>query len=124
MILHLIVGLIKKTLYKISQYFSEPYELFGGDINVKVHLFNYATKIDLKKATGVDTSILAAKSDWASTDKLKTIPVNLSKVSNVANNNVDKKTPTLYDKLVAKVNNNDTSRFALYTVQINYIWYR
>ena len=49
MIDHSIVGLIKKTLYKISQYFSKPYEPFAGDINVKVDLCNYATKIDLQK---------------------------------------------------------------------------
>ena len=36
MIIHLIVGLIKKTLYKRSQYFLKPYESFGGGINVKV----------------------------------------------------------------------------------------
>ena len=30
------------------QYFSKPYKPFGGGINVKVGLSNYATKIDLK----------------------------------------------------------------------------
>ena len=47
MIIHLIVGLIKRfsmillvaiTLYKMSQYFQELYEPFRGDINVKVDL--------------------------------------------------------------------------------------
>ena len=46
MIIHLIVGLIKKTLYKMTQYFPKPYKPFGGDINVKVNLSNYATKTD------------------------------------------------------------------------------
>ena len=32
----------------MSQYFPKPYGLFGGDINVKVNLSNYATKTDLK----------------------------------------------------------------------------
>ena len=32
----------------MSQYFPKPYEPFGGDINVKVDLSNYATKTDLK----------------------------------------------------------------------------
>ena len=41
----------KKTLYKISQYFSKPYRIFGGDINVKVNLSDYATKLDLKNET-------------------------------------------------------------------------
>ena len=49
MIIHLIAGLIKKTLYKLSQYFPKPYEPSGGDINVKVDLSNYPTKSDLKK---------------------------------------------------------------------------
>ena len=34
---------------KISQYFPKLYEPFGGDINVKVDLSNYATKTDLEK---------------------------------------------------------------------------
>ena len=34
---------------KMSQYFPKPYEPLGGDINVKAHLSNYATKTDLKK---------------------------------------------------------------------------
>ena len=38
----------------MSQYFLKPYELCGGDINVKVQLSNYATKTDFKNATGVD----------------------------------------------------------------------
>ena len=50
LIIHLIAGLIKKTLHKMSQYFPEPYELFGGDINVRVDLSNDATKTDLKKS--------------------------------------------------------------------------
>ena len=33
----------------MSQYFSKPFEPFGGDINGKVDLPNYATKADLKK---------------------------------------------------------------------------
>ena len=32
----------------MSQYFPKPYEPFGGDINVKVDLSNYATKTALK----------------------------------------------------------------------------
>ena len=72
---------------KMSQYFPKPYEPFGGDINVKVYLLNYATKTDLKNATGIGTSKLAAKSDLASLkaevdnldiDKLIPVPVDLS----------------------------------------------
>ena len=31
----------------MSKYFPEPYEPFGGDINVTVDLSNYATKTDI-----------------------------------------------------------------------------
>ena len=48
MIILLIVGLIKKKLEKMSQYFPKPYEPFGEDINVTVDLSNYATKMILK----------------------------------------------------------------------------
>ena len=65
MIIHQIVGLIKKTLYKMSQYLPKPYKPFGADINFKFDLSSYTTNIDLKNATGVDTSKLAAKSDVA-----------------------------------------------------------
>ena len=90
---------------KMSQYFAKPYKPFGGDINVKVNLSNYATKSDLKNATGIDTSKLAAKSDLVSLkaevdkldiDKLKNVPTNLSnlksKLSNAVKHDVVKKT--------------------------------
>ena len=41
-------------------------------------------------------------------NKLKTVPVDLSKLSNVVKNEVVKK--TVYDKLVTKVNKIDTSK--------------
>ena len=50
----------------MSQYFPKPYEPFGGDINVKVNLSNYATKADLKIVTHVDVSSFALKSNLAS----------------------------------------------------------
>ena len=48
MIILLIAGLIKRILYKMSKYFPKPYEPFGGAINVKVDLSNYATSADIK----------------------------------------------------------------------------
>ena len=116
MIIHLIVGLIKKTLYKMSQYFPKTYKPFGGDINVTVDLSNYATKDDIKNITHIDTASFALKTNLANLktevdkldiDKLATVPVDLSKLSNVVKNDVVKK--TVYDKLVAKVDNIDTS---------------
>ena len=95
----------------MSQYFPKPYELFGGDINVKVDLSNYATKTDLNNVSHVDASSFALKSnlpslktevDKADADKLKTVPVDLAKLSNVVKNDVVKKIE--HNKLVAKVN--------------------
>ena len=118
MIIHLIAELIKKIFYETSQYFPKPYRTFVGNINVKVDLSNYAGEADLKGATGVDTFKLVAKSDLASLkaeidkidiDKLNTAPADLSKLSNLVNNEVVKK--PVNDKLVAKVNNIDISGF-------------
>ena len=58
MIIHLIVGLIKKTYkrrIKMSQYFPKTFRSFEGNINVKVDLSNYSTKTDLKNVIHVDT---------------------------------------------------------------------
>ena len=49
----------------MSQYFPKPYESFGGDINVKVDLPNYATKTDLKNISHFDVSSFALKSNLA-----------------------------------------------------------
>ena len=104
----------------MSQYFPKPFRSFGGNINVKVDLSNYATKTDLKNVTHVDTSSFALKTNLANLktevdkldiDKLVPVPVDLSKLSNVVKNEVAKK--TVYDKLVAKVINIDTSGFVL-----------
>ena len=85
----------------MSQYFPKPYEPFGGDINAKVDLYNYATKTDLKNASHVDVSNFALKSNLTSlktevdkidADKLKTVQVDLAKLSNVVKNDAVKKT--------------------------------
>ena len=71
----------------MSQYFPKPLRSFGGHINVKVDLSNYATKTDLKNVTHVDTSSFALKTNLASLktevdkldiDKLVPVPVDLS----------------------------------------------
>ena len=68
----------------MSQYFPTPYEPFGGDINVKADLSNYATKADIKNISHVDNSSFALKSSLASLktevrkldiDKLVPVPV-------------------------------------------------
>ena len=76
----------------MSQYFPKPYEPFGGDIDVKVHLSNYASKADIKNISQVDTSSFALKINLANLktevdklhiDKLLPIPVDLSKLSDL-----------------------------------------
>ena len=63
--IRLIAQLIKKTLYKMRKYFPKPYEPFGGDINVKVGLLDYATIADRKKTIEADISNLPSKSNLA-----------------------------------------------------------
>ena len=72
--------------------------------------------------THVDVSSFASKTNLASlkneldkidVDKLKIVPVGLAKLSNIVKNDVVKKTK--YNKLVSKVDNIDTTGFALKT---------
>ena len=97
MIIHLISGLIQKTVYKMSQYFLKPYESFRGDINVKVDLSNYAKKKLIRKMQqelilNSNLPNLKAQIDKIDlVDKLKTVPIDLNKLNNVVNNNVVKK---------------------------------
>ena len=60
---------------------------FRRRVIVELYLSNYATKANLKNATGVDTSKIAKKVDLASLkfnvdkleiDKLKNVPTNVS----------------------------------------------
>ena len=68
----------------MSEYFPEPKSLVGR-VKVELDLSNYATKADLKNATGVDTSKFDKKVDLANLksnvdrldiDKLKNVPTN------------------------------------------------
>ena len=85
---------------KMKQYFPKPYEPFDGNISVKVDLSNFATKADIKNISHVDTSSFALTTNLASLktevdkldiDKLVTVPVDLSKLSDVVKNDVVKK---------------------------------
>ena len=138
MIVHLIAGLMKKiydcmilliailliaiSLYKMSQSFPKPFEPFGGGINVKVDLLNYASTTDIKNIVLVDTSRFALKTNLASfktevdkldIDKLVPVSADLSKLSDVVKNDVVKK--DVHDKLVVKVIRIDTTGFVLKT---------
>ena len=84
----------------MSQYFLTWFISFGRNINVKVHLSNYAAKTDLKNVMHVDTPSFAlntylaglkTKVDKLDIDKLVPVPVELSKLSDTVKNYVVKK---------------------------------
>ena len=89
----------------MSQYFP-PYNNSSENIKVELDLSNYATKKDIKDITHVDTSSYALKTnlvalktevDKIDTDKLKTVPNDLAKLSNVKNDVVKKTDFSTYD---------------------------
>ena len=83
----------------MSQFFPKLYEPFGGDINVKIDLSNYATKAGIKNISHADTSSFALKTNLASLktetdkldiDKLVPVPVDLNKLGDLVKNFVKK----------------------------------
>ena len=88
----------------MSQYFPKPYEPLGGDIS-HVNTSSFALKTNL---ASLKTEVY--KLDI---DKLVPVPVDLSKLSDVVKNDVVKK--DTYNQLVAKIDNINTSGFALKT---------
>ena len=69
----------------MSPYFPKLYEPFGGDINVKAGLSNYATKTDIKKILHIDTSNFAQKSNLASL-KAEVNELDINKFKSLPNN--------------------------------------
>ena len=69
-----------------------PYKSSSNNIKVELDLSNYATKNDLKILTQVDVSRFASQTnlktevDKIDADKLKTVPVDLAKLTNVVDN--------------------------------------
>ena len=85
----------------MSEYFPEP-RSSGRRVKVELDLSNYATKTDLKKSAGVDTSSVAQNVDLANLksdvdkldiDKLKNVPTNLSNLKS----KIDKLVPVPVD---------------------------
>ena len=83
-----------------SQYFP-PYNNSSGNIKVELDLSNYATKDDVKNITHIDVSSYASKTNLAAlktevdkidVDKLKIVPDDLAKLTNVVKNETVKKT--------------------------------
>ena len=78
-----------------------PYKSSSNNVKVELDLTNYVTKMDLKNITHVHVSSFASKTNLAAlktevdkidTDKLKTAPTDLGKLTNAIENDVAKKT--------------------------------
>ena len=75
-----------------------PYIISSNNVKVELDLTNYATKTDLKNITHVGVSSFAnlaalkTEVDKIDTDKLKTAPTDLAKLTNAIENDVVKKT--------------------------------
>ena len=90
----------KRLYYKMSTYYP-PCKSSSNNIIAELDFTNYATKTDLKNITHVDVSSFASKTNLAAlktevdkidADKLKTVPVDLAKLTNAIENDLVKKT--------------------------------
>ena len=93
----------------MTQYYP-PYRNSSNNIKLKLDLVNYAAKTDLKNISHVDVSSFASKTNLAAlkteldkidTDKLKTKPADLAKLTNAIENDVVKK--TVYNTKVTSI---------------------
>ena len=87
-----------------------PYRSSSNNFKVELDLANYATKTDLKNITHVDVSSFASKTNLAAlktevdkidADKLKTVPVDLAKLTNAVEHDLVKK--TVYNTKVTSI---------------------
>ena len=85
----------------MSSKYYPPYKISSNNIKVELDLTNYGTKIDLKNITHTDVSSFPSKTNLAAlktevdkidADKLKTVPVDLAKLTNAVENDLVKKT--------------------------------
>ena len=102
-------SLVYKT-YKMSTYYP-PYKSSSSNIKVELDLTNYTTKTDLKNIAHTDISSFASRNNLAAlktkvdkidVDKLKTVPDDLAKLSNVVKNEVVKNTDFSADNYVTR----------------------
>ena len=126
-----------------SQYYP-PYKSSTNNIKVELDLTNYATKTDLKNITHTDVSSFASKTNLAAlktevdkidTDKLKTTPDDLAKLTNVVKKTDYNTKVTSIENQIAGVTKNtldnladitklkvvDTSNFVLKTKLASYV---
>ena len=94
----------------MSKYFP-PYNNSGKNIKVELDQSNYAKKKDIKDVTHIDASGFESKTNIAAIktevdkidiDKLKTMPDDLAKLTNVVKNEVVKKTDFSADDYVKR----------------------
>ena len=87
-----------------------PYKSSSNNIKIELDLSSYATKNDLKNITHVDVSSFASKTNLAAlktevdkidTDKLKTAPTDLAKLTNAIENYLAKE--TVYNTKVTSI---------------------
>ena len=109
----------------MTQYYP-LYRNSSNNIKLKLDLVNCATKTDLKNITHVDVSSFASKTnltalktdiDKIDTDKLKTTPADLAKLTNAIENDVVKKTDyntkvTSIEALIAGLTKNTVDNLA------------
>ena len=102
-------SLVYKT-YKMSTYYP-PYKSSSSNVKVELDLTNYATNTDLKHITRTDVSSFTSKTNLAAlktevdkidVNKLKTVPDDLAKLSNVVKNEVVKKNDFRADNFVTR----------------------
>ena len=99
----------KRVFYKMCYY--PPYKSSSKNVKVELDLPNYATKTDLKNITHTNVSSFVSKTnlsalktevDKIDIDKLKTVPDDLAKLSNVVKIEVVKKTDFSADNYVTR----------------------
>ena len=115
----------------MSEYFPAP-KYLGGKVKFELDLPNFATKTDLKNATGIDTSSFAEKVNLANLksnvdkldiDKLKIIPTSLSNLKSKTDKiDVDKLVPFLVDlSKLSNVVKNDIDKNDVYNAKMKKI---
>ena len=104
------IRITKVYIIKMSTSYP-PYKNNSNNIKVEFDLANYATKDDVKNITHVDVSSYASKTNLAAlktevdkidVDKLKTVPDDLAKLTNLVKNETVKKTDFNADDYVKK----------------------
>ena len=68
----------------MNEYFPNL-KCLGANVKVELDLYDYATKVDLENATGIDTSDFAKKTDFV-TLKSDVVELDIDNLKNVPSN--------------------------------------